>query len=165
MVATPITPITKFTSRGRSKTYWVEVIADKAAPTRAELDDGIDLTPQLMDASGWSVTSAQIETPNADTRYTETIPGVISAEESTITMYADTVGADARDIMPRDEVGFIVRLDGGDIEGNKCRVFPVTVSSVAVITSLNGGEADTLVFTYAITGEPAEGVDVPAEAA
>ncbi len=64
--------------------------------------------------------------------------------------------------MPRDEDGFIVRLDGGDVAGNKCRVFPVTVSSVAVMASLNGGEADTLVFSYAITGEPAENVAVPA---
>lgn len=162
MPATPIAPITKFTSRGRSKTYWVAAIADKAAPTRVELNGGTDLTPQIMDASGWSTTSAQIETPNADTRYTETIPGVITAEASTITMYADLEGVDARILMPRDEEGFIVRLDGGDAVGNKCRVFPVTVSSVAVMASLNGGEADTLVFFYAITGEPAENVAVPA---
>lgn len=162
MAGTPIAPITKFTSRGRSKTYWCTAIADISAPTRSELNAGTDITGQIMDASGWTVSSTQIPVPNADTRYTETIPGVIEAEASTITMYADVEGVDARVLMPRDEEGFIVRLDGGDVAANKCRVFPVTVSSVAVTTSLNGGEADTLVFSYAITTEPAENVAVPA---
>lgn len=161
MVATPISSITKYTARGTSKTYWLPACADITAPTRSELNAGTDLTPQVADESGWSVSSAQIDTPDKESRYTSTIPGVISAEASTITMYADKEGADATVLMPRDETGFIAMMDGGDIAGNKCRVFPVTVSSVSHQASVGGGEADTNLFSYAITDEPAENVTVP----
>lgn len=162
MAATPISPITKYTARGSSKSYWLTACADITAPTRIELNAGTDLTPQIADESGWSVSSAQIETPDKDTRYTSTIPGVISAEDSSCTMYADKEGTDATVLMPRDETGFYVILDGGDIPGNKMRVFPVTVSSVSHQASVDGSSADTNMFSFAITDEPAEGVTVPA---
>lgn len=162
MAATPISPITKFTARGASKTYWLTACADITAPTRSELNAGTDLTPQIADESGWSVSSSQIDTPDKDTRYTSTIPGVISAEASSCTMYADKEGVDATVLMPRDEAGFYVILDGGDIPGNKMRVFPVIVSSVSHQASVDGSAADTNMFSYAITDEPAEAVTVPA---
>lgn len=161
MAATPIAAIVKYTARGSSKIVWCPAVADITAITRLELDAGTDLSGQVADASGWSVSSSQIETPDLDTRYTSTIPGVISAEDSSLTMYADREGVDGSVLMPRDEVGFIAILDGGDVPGNKARIFPVTVSSVSHQMSVGGGEADTIVFSYAITDEPAEGVAIP----
>lgn len=162
MAATPISAITKYTARGTSKTYWLTACADITAPTRPELDAGVDLTPQIADEQGWNVSSSQIDTPDKDTRYTSTIPGVISAAESSCTMYADKEGGDATLLMPRDETGFYVILDGGDVAGNKMRIFPVTVSSVSHQASIDGSAADTNMFSFAITSEPAEGVTVPA---
>lgn len=162
MVATPISSITKYTARGSSKTYWLPACANIESPTRLELNAGTDLTPQVADESGWSTSSNQIPTPDKDTRYDSTIPGVISAEDSSITMYADREGGDATLLMPRDEVGFIAMMDGGDIPGNRCRIYPVTVSSVSHMASVDGSSADTNMFSFAITSEPAEGVTVPA---
>lgn len=162
MAATPISSITKYTSRGTTKHYWVPAIADPAAPTRVELDAGTDLSPQVADATGWSVSSTTIPTPDEATRYTSTIPGVIEAETSTLVMYMDKEGVDARVLMPRDESGFICVMDGGDIAANKFDVFPVTVTSVSKGRSVGGSEADRLTFTYAITDEPTENVTVPA---
>jgi hypothetical protein len=160
----PIPSITKYTSRGSTKHYWVPTIEDPAAPTRIELDAGTDLSPQLADATGWSVSSTTIPTPDEATRYTSTIPGVIEAEASTLVMYMSRDGVDARALMPRDEEGFIVVMDGGDVDGNLCDVFPVTVTSVSKMRSVNGSEADRLTFTYAITDEPSEDVTVPSAA-
>jgi hypothetical protein len=162
MAAPAITASTRYTARGNTKCYWVATIASKSAPTRSELNAGTDLSPQLMDAEGWSVESEQIETPDLATRYTSTIPGSITAEDSSLTMYASKNGVDARALMPRDAVGYIVWLDGGDVASNKMDVFPVTVSSVSKQRSASGEDADTLVFSYAITSEPAESVSVPA---
>jgi hypothetical protein len=162
MAATPIAGITKYTSRGTTKIYWVPTIADPTAVTRLELDAGTDLSKQIADASGWSVSSEQLETPDLDTRYTSTIPGVISAEDSSLVMYMDKEGVDARALMPRDETGFIVIMDGGDIADNKCDVYPVAVTSVSKMRSVAGSDADRLTFSYAITSEPSEDVDVPA---
>jgi hypothetical protein len=77
-------------------------------------------------------------------------------------MYASKNGTDARALMPRDAVGYVVWLDGGDVASNRMDVFPVTVSSVSKQRSASGEDADTLVFAYAITSEPAENVSIPA---
>lgn len=162
MAAPAITASTRFSARGKTKCYWVANIAVPSAPTRAELDAGTDLSPQLADRSGWSVESDMIETPDLASRYTSTIPGPIKAEDSSLTMYASLNGVDARALMPRDTTGYIVWMDGGDVAANKCDVFPVTVTSVSKQRSVDGEDADTLVFSYAITEEPSEDVAVPA---
>lgn len=161
MAAPAITASTRYTARGTSRAYWVPTISNKAAPTRPELNAGTDLSTQLADSSGWSVKSNQIEAPDLSTRYTATIPGVITAEDSSLTLYSSKNGVDARALMPRDAVGFIVWMDGGDIASNKMDVFPVTVSSVSKQRQVDGGKADTLQISYAITSQPAEDVTVP----
>jgi hypothetical protein len=161
MAAPAITASTRFTARGSTKVYWVPAIASRAAPTRIELDAGTDLSPQIADASGWSVSSEQIQTPDLATRYTSTIPGSISAEDSSLTLYASKNGVDARALMPRDAVGNIVVLHGGDLAGNKMDVYPVIVSSVSKQMQVGGGDADTIVTSFAITAEPSENITVP----
>lgn len=162
MPAPAITASKRYTARGSTKIYWVPSIANRAAPTRVELNAGTDLSPQIADASGWSVSSEQIDTPDLATRYTSTIPGSISAEESSLTLYASKDGVDARSLMPRDAAGHIVVLHGGDVQGNKMDVYPTTVSSVSKQIQVGGGEADTVVISYAITAEPSENLTIPA---
>jgi hypothetical protein len=162
MAAPAITASIRYSARGATKIYWLPSVASPSAVTRAELNAGTDLSPQVADAGGFNVSSEQIETPDLATRYTSTIPGSIAAEESSLTMYASRNGVDARTLMARDTVGFIGLLHGGDVAGYKCDIYPVTVSSVAKQIQVAGSEADTLVFSYAITAEPAENVSVPA---
>jgi hypothetical protein len=161
MAAPAITASTRFSARGKTKCYWVPSIANPAAPTRSELNAGTDLSPQIADRSGWSVESDMIETPDLASRYTSTIPGPIKADDSSLTMYASKDGVDARALMPRDAVGYIVWLDGGDVASGKMDVFPVTVTSVSKQRSVDGEDADTLEFAYAITAEPSENVTIP----
>lgn len=162
MAAPAITASVRYSARGSTKIYWLPAVSSINSPTRAELNGGTDLSPQIADASGFSVSSEQIETPDLATRYTSTVPGSIAAEESSLTMYASRNGVDARSLMARDTAGFIGLLHGGDIASNKMDVFPVIVSSVSKQIQVAGGEADTLVFSFAITAEPAENVSVPA---
>lgn len=162
MAAPAITASTRFSARGSSKVYWVATIADVTAPTRSELNAGTDLSPQVADASGWSVSSEQIATPDMATRYTSTISGSISAEDSSLVLYMSKNGVDARSLMPRDAVGHIVWLDGGDIAANKMDVFKVSVSSHSKGRSFTGSDADRITINYAITEEPSENIAVPA---
>jgi len=161
MAAPAITASVRFSARGATKIYWVATIASAASPTRSELNAGTDLSPQIMDAKGWSVSSDQIKTPDLATRYTSTIPGSITAEDSSLTMYASKNGVDARALMPRDAVGYIVLLHGGDTASNKMDVYPVTVSSVSKVMSVSGDDADTIEIAYAITAQPSENITVP----
>jgi hypothetical protein len=161
MAAPAISASTRYINPGTTKVYWVVSIASKSAPTRLELNAGTDLTSQLQANDGWLVTSDQVEAPDMDTRFTSTIPGRTKAEDSSLTMYADTTGTDARSLMTRDTNGFVVWLDGGDVAGRLMDVFPVRVSSVGKARSVDGDDPATIEFQYAITSEPAVDVTIP----
>jgi hypothetical protein len=159
----------RYTSRGTTRIYFLTTIASyTTAVTRSELNAGLDLSTQIMDAEGWTVSSEQIDAPDMATRFTSKIAGSISAEDSSLTMYASRTGVDARatfssgtsSVLPTS--GFIVILYGGDIAANKMDVWPVTVASVAKQLSVQGDAPDTLVITFSPTAEPAQNLAIPA---
>lgn len=159
----PITPnqpaaIAKFFAVGTTQVLWVASISNPAAPTFAELDGGTELTSQIADMSGFTVNTNFIDTPNLLERFTSQIPGRITAESSSITVYQDELQADLRTLMPRDTSGFIVIADGGLVSA-KGHVFAVTVGAVAPLRSMDG--AAMLRFDFAITAEPDENVTLP----
>lgn len=160
MVATPITPATRFFRPGITKCYWVVSIANINAPTRGELNAGADLSKDIADISGWMVTGQKIDTPDLNSRFVSNIPGLTSAGESSITFYQGETGLDVSGLMPRDAAGNVVWLDGGDVAGRKMDVFPVRILSVGKQRSM-GAEAARLVIQYAVTSEPAENVTIP----
>jgi hypothetical protein len=166
MPAPAITASVRYTSRGFTKIYWIATAAGIAsyttAVTRAELNAGTDLSPQIMDASGWTVSSEQIDAPDLANRFTSKIAGGISAEDSSLTMYASKNGVDARALMPQDAVGYIVILFGGDVAANKMDVWPVSVSSVSKQISVQGDAPDTLVISYSPTNVPSQNLAIPA---
>jgi len=163
MPAPDITLATRYNATGTTKYYWVASISNKAAPTRGELNAGTNLSPDLYGVEGFTVQSNSVPTPDISTRFVSQITGRITADESSITMYGDTAGTDARSLMPRDTTGNVVRLEGGDVSGRKMDVFPVKVQSISKENLDAGGEAAVgLKFSFAITSEPAENVTIPA---
>lgn len=161
MAATPIAAATRFINPGITKVIFCVSIANKNAPTRAEINAGTDLSGELADCSGWMVTSNQADTPDMASRFTSKIPGRITADDSTLTMYESQTTVDARALMPRDTNAFVLWMDGGDVAAQKMDVFPVRVSSVGKTRSI-GDEPARLTFAYAITSQPAEDVAIPA---
>lgn len=161
MAATPITASTRYINPETTIVLWVPAIANKNAPTRSELNAGTDLSGEIADNSGWSVTSNQSDAPDMGSRFTSKVAGRISADDSSLTMYASEDGIDSRSLMPRDEDGFVVWMDGGDVAGRLMDVFPVTVSSVSKPRSV-GDEVARVVHSFAITSEPAEDITIPA---
>jgi hypothetical protein len=162
MPATPIAASTPYINPGTTKIVFATTVSNKSTPTRGEINAGTDLTREVTATEGWTTSSNQVESPDLDTRFTSTIPGRITAEDSSLTFRADLTGSDARSLMPRDTNGYIMIFDGGDVAGRKMRVFPVRVASVGMPISAEGSEPATVVIQYAITSEPAENVTVPA---
>jgi hypothetical protein len=161
MPAPNIAASTRYTSRGTARYYWVVTIANYLAPSGAELNAGTDLSPEVMDLSGFGLESDQIETPDVSNRFTKKIPGPINADDSTLTMYPSVNGTDARQLMPQDTAGFVVIFPGGNTTGRKMHVWPVRVASVKYVYSASGSDPDTMVFTFSPTNVPAENVTVP----
>lgn len=160
MAPPELTSSTRYFDPEITKVYFVSTIADKSAPTRTEIDAGTDVSGEIAEIEGWQVTSNNIGTPDLGTRFTGSTPGRLTAEDSSLTFYADQGGQDVRTIMPRDTNGYILWMDGGDVQGNKMDVYPVRVSSNAKMRSLED-EASRIQVQFAITSAPAEDVDVP----
>lgn len=160
MTATPMRPATRYYPPGTRQVYWLPAVTDPAAPTRAELDAGIDLTGEIASMSGFSVSSATVSVPDLSTRFAPDIPGQITAASSSITFYASEDSDDIRTILPRDQAGFIAVLWEGDQSGKSMDVYPVTVTSVPKdVTTTNAGQMSV---DFAVTAVPAENVEIPA---
>jgi hypothetical protein len=160
MPATPIAPVTRYQPKGNLKWVYCPSVANKAAPTRAEINAGTDISKQVADYSGWTTTSQFIDTPDVNSRFTAKIPGAIEAEDSSLTVYLDPSGSDVRTLLPRDATGCILRMDSGDIPGRKMDVFPIQVGSVGKPFEMDAAVVAEIQF--AITDEPAENVTIPA---
>lgn len=163
MAATPLAPTagSRYIPPGVRQYYWVETIANKSSPTRTELDAGTDLTAEVATVSGFSVTSESTDAPDLASRFTGKVPGMITAEDSSINLYlAKDSSGDARTLLTRDTEGFVVIFPEGDVSGQLMDVFPATVSSAAIQPDIDA--PGQLVVNFTITGEPAQNVSVPA---
>lgn len=162
MPATPLPVTDRFFAADITKVYFLETIANvNMTPTRAEITAGTDLSDEIADWSGWSVTSGTIDTPDLGSRFTSQIGGRTSAPGSSITFYGDRGGDDVRQVLPRGTTGFIVIADGGDVATQPADVFPVTVLSVGKMRSV-GDAAFQLTINFSITREPKEDATLPA---
>ena len=161
MAAPNIAATERFINKGTTRVLWLTTIADKSAVTRSEINAGTDLANEIQDLDGWLVESESVETPDLGTTFTGSIPGSTSSDDSSLTMYEDLGGTDARDLMPRGTNGYIIWMDGGDVAGRTMDVFPVRVGSVGKNRSVDDDPA-TLTINYNITSEPAENVTIPA---
>jgi hypothetical protein len=165
MPATPLPVSERFFQPEITKVWFVPTIADKdLKPTRAEIDAGTELSSEIADFSGWSVTSNMIGTPDLGSRFTGQITGRTSADDSSITFYGDQGGDDVRKVLPRATKGNILIADGGDEDGNVADVFPIEVASVGKLRSA-GDQAFQLTIAFAIKRQPAEDVELPAAGA
>jgi len=159
MVAPNISASDRFIPEGTTAFYWVVSMATYTSPTRAELNAGTNLTPEVAETGNWAITSGAIDTPDLATTFTSQIPGKVTVDGATINMYSDDNQADARTLMPRNTTGYIVKFPGGDITGRKMSVFPVKVGSAGEPTAFTN--PTVLNFIFYVTKNPAENVTVP----
>lgn len=145
-----------------SKVYFATTLATpKTAVTRVEITGALDITGEIAEISGFSVTGGTIDTPDLGARFTSKIEGRTTTEDSSLTVYADLDGDDLRKQLPRGTKGFLIFADGGDDEDKPADVFPVTVTSVGKVRS-TGDQAHQLTISFATTGVPAEDLPLPA---
>jgi len=162
-VPTPvITASTRYFNPGVTKCYYLPTLASSSLiPTRAEMSSGTDLSPEIADLSGWTVTGEVIDTPDLASTFTGQIAGRTSAEDSELTLHASITGVDGRALLPRGATGYIMWCDGGDIAGRKADVFPILVRSVGQMRSV-GDENARLQIQFSVTRVPAESITIPA---
>jgi hypothetical protein len=152
---------TRYVPTGIRKIYWCPTIASQASPTRTELTtNGTNLTPQIAEMSGFTVSSDTVNVPDLANRFVGKLPGAINADDSSIRFYASQNSVDVRAILPRDTAGFVVCLWEGDVATQKCDVFPVKVASTSMQTAID--EAASIEVQFTVTGVPSLNCTIPA---
>jgi hypothetical protein len=152
----------RYIDPGVTKIYYLPSCANPAAPTRAEITAGTDLSNEVAAAAGWTLTGAEVATPDLGDDFDSKIPGKLSVDDSSLTFYADKAGADVRTVLPRTTTGFILIADGGDVAGNKADNFPIRVRSVGKVRNVEGSAAKVLTVSFSVTDKPSEDVSIPA---
>lgn len=160
MAATPLAATDRFFAKKVTKIVFATAVANKNSPTRAEIDAGKELSGQVSEVNGFGVTANLIDTPDYGTTFTGKIPGPTEAGDSSLKMYQSRDTNDFRRTAPRGTTGYIIIMWGGDVPTQLMDVFPVTVS--AVTKTIPDNAAADMTFAFAITGEPAEDVAIPA---
>jgi hypothetical protein len=153
----------KFFRRGKTKIMFLPAVADLAAPTRAEITAGTDLSPQIADVNGFDITNTPIETPNLAEAYTTTIDGEDKSGASSFVMYDDDTSTAVRSTIAKGTAGFILILPYGDVPTKRCEVWPVKVTGQNDIIT-TGNEAARYNSSYAVTRTPEQDAVVPAAA-
>ncbi|MEU6552116.1 hypothetical protein ABZ915_17795 [Streptomyces sp. NPDC046915] len=159
MVATPIAATSRYIPPGTTRYYWVPTISNYNSPTRSELNAGSDLTAEISAVSGFATNSDQQDTPDLGSRFVSKIPGRITADDSSITMYLSSTSSDVRTLLPRDTAGFVVIFPEGDVTGQKMDVFPVKVTGQP--KSRDVENPSTITIQFSVTKIPAENVTIP----
>jgi hypothetical protein len=136
------------------------IAATTLIPTTAEITAGTDLTREVDDLAGFTVTTAYIETKDASTVVRPQLTGAVSYANSALTFNGSKNGTDVRSILTRGQVGYIVIGDTGITTTKKADVFPVSVGAVAKLRSFDNMNFKIRV-DFGITGVPAEDITLP----
>lgn len=158
----PTIPVsTRFFQPGIVKVYFLPAIAaSNRTPTRAEITAGTDLTPELDDWAGWSYSTTFIETKDASTRVSPKLAGRLSLDDSSMTFNGSVNGTDVRTVLTRDQSGFVLICDGGDVAGRPAEVFPISVGAIVPVRSLDS-DAFKVRVDFGVTNIPVT-VTIPA---
>lgn len=151
--------------QGNGRTFFCTTIADKTAPTVAEVLAGTEITELVGAYTGWGSKQNYAKIPNARSTFNGQIPGTVDADDSSLSIYMDSVSNTYRAATPRGTRGFMVHVDycpdGDPVAGNVCDVFPVQIASAPKKREM-GDTAYMFEQACAITSEPAEDVQIAA---
>src|SRR5579875_4127455 len=92
---TVLGPVNGYIPTGTTRYVWVPTVADITAPTATEISAGTDITNVVSAIAGFAGTSNTVDFPNAGSRWTSKIPGMITADDSSVTINRDKTGSDA----------------------------------------------------------------------
>jgi hypothetical protein len=162
MAAPALAATVRYVAPSKRKYYYVPTIANPAAPSAAELNAGTDLSGQVFDAVGWTVTSNLVAVPDFSSRFSPKIAGeIVVADPSSLILYMSSTSADVRSLLTRDLTGYVVIFLEGITAGMKMDVFTVTVSSASKHQD-GVSTAAMIEIQFGITAVPSLDVTVPA---
>lgn len=154
--------MTRFIRRGISRIIFLKAVTDPAkGPTRQEIKAGTDITCWPSEISGFTTSSNSVEVPDLCSKFPKKIPGAMTMDDSSMTMYEDLDSEEIETLFPEGEEGYIYFMPKGDKPASKSgELWKVQVAS----TSRNytvGEDPATLVVNFTVTEAPIKGLAIP----
>ncbi len=152
---------TRFIRPGVTLIYFLPTIAASGgAPTIAEIGGGTELT-DIKAVNGFSASNQLVETPDLESTWAAKIPGLDSAEDSSIEFYELKEGSPLLTTLKQGTVGYIVIASAGgtDTSGalkaaDPVDVFPVQIAGTPKKNFQTGNEPASFTIDMAITSQP-----------
>ena len=156
-------PTGPFYRRGVTRFVFCPLVANRKAPTRAEIAAGTRLTG-ITAVNGCQITRSFVDTPDLDDAFTSNIPGERKAGESSLP-FKDKRSANAniRSVLAEDTPGVMVYMPYGDVPGQRCEAWPVVSGGVNDQIDMNSFAAFQV--SFATPEPPEQNAVVPAAAA
>ncbi len=140
MALTVLSPVSPFFQPELTKWYWMTTIAafSTTGATLAEMgaSSTVDITAQLVDSSGFTVSTADLAVPDANLRFVGSIPGRKTADAASQDFYCSSTTGDIRATLTDGLPGYLVRMLNGAVTGSSTDYFKVSVSSVSVVPAV-----------------------------
>lgn len=162
MPATPLPAVTRYLPPGRRKFYWLTAIANPGAPTRAELNAGTDVSPQVSTVTGFNLVTDTVDVTPLGSSFVTLLPTTVDAAiggVNELLFYAASNSQDVRTVFPIGTTGYIVFLYEGDVATQLCEVWPAVVN--AMYFEQDKTLAGSIHVQFTITSQPSQNVTIP----
>lgn len=111
-----------FYRRGTSKIRSAPAVAG-TSPTRAEINAGIDLSPNTIGVNGFKLSNAPISYSTLDTTFDSQIEGMDTTDASTLDFKDDDVASPVRAALAKGTPVQLILMPYGDVPGKRCEVW------------------------------------------
>lgn len=137
----------RYFARGVTRVYWIITIADPAAPTRAEINAGFDLTPSLAHVGGFAVEAQFVDAAPVGARFVEPVAtaGKVTGP-CTLSLYEDKLDQSIRNALPIGFGGYVLFAPYGDVGGRRCETWLSRIATVASTWADDAGAVYRAVF-------------------
>lgn len=150
----------RFFRRNVSKIWFLPSVASAAAPTRAEITAGVDLSGAIAAIAGFSLSNTPIAVPDLSSTFNKTIPGEDATQASTLTFYDDNASTVIRTALAKGTAGYILLEPYGDVATKRCEVWPVQTTGVNDVWDL-GNDSARYIVGFAVTNTPTQNAVIP----
>lgn len=150
---TKLTTSIRFFQVGVIEYVYYTTAVNPVAPTFAEIEAGTRLSNEVDSFTGWTSSSAFIETKDALSRVSVKVVGRKVLEDSSLTFNGSSGDVDAGTFFAEGASGYVLVANKGLVAAKKSTIYPVTIGSVAEIPNI---ESDTykVRVDFGMTGAP-----------
>lgn len=140
----------RFFLRKTDQSTWIfaPAVANTAAPTAAELNAGVLLTPHIAEISGFNFKNEKIDTPDLSDNFVGSIPGEDVVDDSSLNFYLDDISPSLWVALAQGTAGFMIMNWFARTAASKTRVWPVVSAGRNDVITL---DADAMKFAVDFT--------------